>query len=206
MPKKTRSYLKNLGGPVSTGLVAPRSEFYSYQVKQAELLQVVPRLSREFGLNQSCVIVSTPHNRFLARLMELELVEAGLEVTIADHFPVNRKFDYCFALSAHHFPGIPPWSVVFQLEQLQSDRWDNDGYMEFMRQADTIIDYSRRNLKVLEARGIVYNKTYYVPIDILPGYSDGQVEVEKDVDVLFYGDINSERRRAILRECKSRLR
>jgi hypothetical protein len=88
--------------------------------------------------------------------------------------------------------------VIFQTEALDAQAgfaaWF-PFYLEFLRQASQVWDYSEKNLQFLAARGCRNGR--YVPL----GYSRRLERVVhspvKDIDVFFYGAINVRRRRIL---------
>jgi SAM-dependent methyltransferase len=86
---------------------------------------------------------------------------------------------------------LPKDSVLFNLEQVQSDSpWMHGSYLSLM-QKHPVLDYSIRNQVALAARGIAHAR-------VLPvGYASGLTRItpaaSKDIDVLFYGSLNDRR-------------
>lgn len=89
--------------------------------------------------------------------------------------------------------------IIVQLEQL-SDRegWFRPELLEVLASADAVWDYAPQNVEFLRARGL--SNVQLLPI----GYHESLrriVRGAQDIDVLFYGSINS-RRRVILEEIR----
>lgn len=90
---------------------------------------------------------------------------------------------------------LPQGSVIFNLEQVQNGSvWINENYLSTLKKFQ-VLDYSRRNLAALIARGVSHARL--LPI----GYSRSLTRIKhapvKDIDVLFYGSMN-ERRKQVL--------
>lgn len=88
--------------------------------------------------------------------------------------------------------------VVYQMEQL-SDREGRfrarPNYVEFLRQADWVWDYSAANIAALKAQGI--GRISHVPVGYHPSLERLRHGRSRDIDVLFYGSL-TERRQAVL--------
>lgn len=155
---------------------------------------------------KSCLILTTPHSLFLAQAIHRELSELGLypHISFAENDAWNPNFAYRFVLSPHNFPSIPIGSYVIQLEQLQSDRWNNPTYLERLRRYESILEYSDENIETEVSFGIPYQQIYYLPTDLLSHYNDHRPPVDRDIDVLFYGDIYCDRRTRILSRLSER--
>jgi len=91
---------------------------------------------------------------------------------------------------------IPNNYIVYQLEQTSSkneSNWFSETYLKYLRNAIEVWDYSLINYQNLKKLDI--NKVRYVPlqymksVDTISQYSNTQ----KNIDVLFYGSINSRR-------------
>lgn len=91
--------------------------------------------------------------------------------------------------------------VVYQLEQLESAGWVFARPCgEVLRRADAVWDYSSENVAILSRQGI--SRIRHLPI----GFHDAMKRirnVEKDIDVVFYGSLNP-RRIPILESLRSR--
>ncbi len=91
---------------------------------------------------------------------------------------------------------LPPNYIIYQLEQicLKNNKWLTDKYIDLMRKAKSVWDYSRKNIFTLSQYGIT---AQYMPINYskcvkkIDNYVDSNVE--KDIDILFMGSINPRR-------------
>lgn len=148
------------------------------------------------------LIVTTPHNLFIADAVQRELFELGfhVDITCSDADAAKSAHSYHFVISPHHFPSARAGSYVLQLEQLQSPRWNNARYLDSLRRFDAVLDYSEANLKVLSEAGMRYQMMFHMPMDAIAHYNVHRRPMKKDIDVLFYGDINCDRRQKLLAE------
>jgi hypothetical protein len=92
---------------------------------------------------------------------------------------------------------LPPYrSVCYQLEQLSNrEGWYTADLHALLRQMDSVWDYSAENVQFLRAQGIA--DVHHLPIGFHPGLQTIKPRRYQDIDVLFYGSINS-RRQAVL--------
>jgi SAM-dependent methyltransferase len=93
--------------------------------------------------------------------------------------------------------------VYYQLEQLPgSGNWLKPAYLDILRGALEVWDYSPENVAALAAQGVTN-------VRLLPlGFHENLATIapaDKDVDVLFYGSLN-DRRRVLLNELASKCR
>lgn len=90
---------------------------------------------------------------------------------------------------------LPENYIVFQLEQISvpNNKWLSQKYLDVMRGAKQVWEYSSLNVKLLHAKGLT--NVFHVPI----AYSkcltkSSSVSCKKDIDVLFIGSINQRRK------------
>ncbi len=87
--------------------------------------------------------------------------------------------------------------IVYQLEQLsETEGWmvHRPHMLDLLKGAEAVWDFSEENVQFLEKRGI---PTSFIPV----GYSQALEtvpDIEKDIDVLFYGSRNERRERILL--------
>ena len=101
---------------------------------------------------------------------------------------------------------LPQNYIVYQLEQIsvEGNKWLTEKYVEIMKGAKQVWDYSLRNVNKLSLGGV--KNVLHVPIS----YSDNLEAVdctkipdsEKDIDILFMGSI-SPRRKELLERLKT---
>ncbi len=103
-------------------------------------------------------------------------------------------------LLPHHKGALPRNLILFNLEQIQvGSPWLSPAYLELLKRYP-VWDYSYHNMKVLQTLGV--DTVTYCGIGYSPVLSRISQAME-DIDILFYGSINS-RRLKILQELKRR--
>jgi hypothetical protein len=111
---------------------------------------------------------------------------------------VNEARNIIFG--AHLVPdmsNVPPDSIIFNLEQLESgSQYCNDRYFDCLSR-HTVWDYSPRNIAYLKNNNI-NPRAILMPL----GFSPSVCRIEKpeiqDIDVLFYGALNDRRKNALI--------
>ena len=160
-------------------------------------------------------IMATPHTLYVAHLVASALQRAGMTTQVFDAVPPDFSLDLYVVICPQMFAQLPPGGkrIVFQMEQSVSSRWFTPEYLQTLENSLAVWDYAQTNLNYLEAHGIVYPHTYLVPIGGLPDYSgwlmkQGELLLTPDsgYDVLFYGDVNTPRRKALLKTLGERFR
>lgn len=153
---------------------------------------------------QSVVVLSTMHCRYVAELIVSALERVGIAARIIYDVPKGAYDDVPhFVICPQMFERLPGLYVSFQMEQSVSSRWFTPDYLRKLENSFAIFDYSLENIARLVSMGLYAKQFYYLPIGYLPGYKSGESAVlgtEKEYDVLFYGDIENERRRACIAE------
>lgn len=153
------------------------------------------------GVGLRWCVIATPHVLFIAHCLAEGLRRHGWSVEIALDVPEQFMHDFYIVLCAQMFERLPPGEkrIIYQLEQSASSRWFSDNYISEMENSFAVLDYSLQNIEFLEGKGIAYPHVYYLPIGASSNYGMS-TDVEKDVDVLFYGDYKSCPRRQRLLE------
>ena len=148
----------------------------------------------DLALAQTLHIVTTPHTEFIAEAMIAALAKTRLTVTRGTEMPASFDHDLYIVVAPQMFATLPPPGklIVAQMEQVRASRWVDDAYMARMHASLAVLDYSRDNIEALTERGLPFKQLYYVPIRPLRR-ADPQ-KTARDIDVLFYGAIASERR------------
>lgn len=123
----------------------------------------------------------------------------GIHAEITSRVGENNFMDLYIIFGMNDFSSqiIPHNYIVFQLEQTtgqDESKWFSQTYLNHMKNALEIWDYSLINYKNLRKLGI--DKVEYVPLQYMRSVDTIQHQ-EKDIDILFYGSIN-ERRQKIL--------
>lgn len=150
------------------------------------------------------VVLSTMHCRYVAELLVSALERAGIAARAIYEVPEGPYDDVPhFVICPQMFERLPGLYVSFQMEQSVSTRWFTPEYLRKLENSFAIFDYSLENIAKLVSMGLQARQFYYLPIGPLPGYALDAPPVEKEYDVLFYGDINNERRRTCISELET---
>lgn len=147
------------------------------------------------------VILTTTHCGYLAELMCASLKKVNIQAVVQYQMPEEGYLDILhIVICPQMFPVLPGQYIAYQLEQSVSSRWFTDDYLARLENSLAIFDYSLKNIAFLQDKGLSYRQIYHLPVGFLPrALADS---VPETVDVLFYGDINNDRRRAYVAELK----
>ncbi|MGE6167769.1 GT99 family glycosyltransferase N-terminal domain-containing protein [Aeromonas media] len=147
------------------------------------------------------VILTTAHCGYLAELMCTSLKKVNIQAVVQYQMPEEGYRDVLhIVICPQMFPVLPGLYIAYQLEQSVSSRWFTDDYLARLENSLAIFDYSLKNIAFLQAKGLSYRQIYHLPVGFLPRELDNPVP--ETVDVLFYGDINNDRRREYVTELK----
>lgn len=147
------------------------------------------------------VILTTSHCGYLAELMCNSLKKVNIQAVVQYQMPEDGYLDVLhIVICPQMFPVLPGQYIVYQLEQSVSSRWFTEDYFARLENSLAIFDYSLKNISFLQDKGLSYRQIYHLPVGFLP--RDLANPVPETVDVLFYGDINNDRRRAYVAELK----
>jgi protein-L-isoaspartate O-methyltransferase/GR25 family glycosyltransferase involved in LPS biosynthesis len=150
--------------------------------------------SGDLALARTVHIVTTPHTEFVGEAFAAALAKTRLTVTRGTEMPASFDHDLYIIVAPQMFATLPPPGklIVVQMEQVRASRWVDDAYLARMHASLAVLDYSRDNIAALTERGLPFKQLYFVPIR--PLRRAAPQNTERDIDVLFYGAIASERR------------
>lgn len=147
------------------------------------------------------VILTTAHCSYLAELMCASLKKVNIHAAVQYQRPEEGYLDVLhIVICPQMFDVLPGKYIAYQLEQSVSSRWFTDDYIARLENSLAIFDYSLKNIAFLQDKGLSYRQIYHLPVGFLP--RELADSVPETVDVLFYGDINNDRRRAYIAELK----
>ena len=176
-PKRVRRYLKNLRAKTLT-----KDECYA-MVKKCKRID----------------ILAVKHTAFVAKLLQGILHSNGIESNILLSEPDEYENIPYIIICPQNFSHFPALYAAFQMEQTVSQRWLTDEYLNILKNAYAIFDYSLVNIDYFSKDPVLAKKLYYLPIDLCEEMAKEHSEsVEKEYDVLFYGATGNERRMAYL--------
>lgn len=126
------------------------------------------------------------------------LLEKNIQVFITHKLDCENK-NMWILLGANELPPstlLPPNYILYQLEQicLKNNTWLTDKYIDLMRRAKSVWDYSKKNIYTLSKYGII---AQFMPIRYSKclrkcnNYINKDSEI--DIDILFIGSINPRR-------------
>lgn len=149
----------------------------------------------------TAVILTTPHCNHVALEMKSALHRASIAAEIIFEMPHGGYQDTPhFVICPQFFERLPGLYVSFQMEQSVSSRWFTDAYVRMLENSFAILDYSIINIAKLQSLGLYAKQMYHVPVGYLDDYKKPDTSGDYDYDVLFYGDIQNERRRCFIKE------
>lgn len=143
----------------------------------------------------SVLIVTPNHTISYANAFARVLAQQGFKVKV-DVNPDNfAAFEHHIVFCPNVYDFLPLDYVAVQMEQLNNTRWASFGYLRKLSAASAIIDYSSVNISVLRMLGIPLEKLFYVPpITRTNCVAQNRGWLDRDIDILFYGDRHVDRR------------
>ncbi|WP_447641115.1 MULTISPECIES: glycosyltransferase family protein [Chitinophagaceae] len=163
----------------------------------------------DLAQGQEVQILTTYHCLYVANSIYNCLIRAGIKSAIITEPPKEGYTNAPhFVICPQMFQVLPEVYVAFQMEQTINSRWFTGEYIQTLKNAFAIFDYSLVNIRYLNHHGFNPSKIYYQPIDYRPFYHQNRDESETKTayDVLFYGDANNERRQTFLTELSKKFR
>lgn len=124
----------------------------------------------------------------------------GINSEITNTVSKNNLMDLYIIFGMNNFTSsiVPHNYIVYQLEQSNANNqsnWFVNKYIEYMKNAIEIWDYSLINYQNLKKYGI--EKVKYVPLQYMSCDDHHWISKKKDIDVLFYGSMNQYRQSVI---------
>ncbi|MBM7322291.1 class I SAM-dependent methyltransferase [Agrobacterium pusense] len=151
--------------------------------------------SNALGQARTLHIVTTPHTKIIAQLIQEALKNSRFQFSSSTVMPDKFEHDLYIVVAPQMFAVTPPANktIMFQMEQVRASSWAKDEYILRLSNSLAVIDYSSDNIAALSERALPSKQLYYVPIK--PLRLQGSETAEKrDIDVLFYGSIAADRR------------
>jgi hypothetical protein len=198
--KKYAAIAKQLG---LRGTLSHALKFLSRGGPSVEVRQ--PSINPIFNLrpanSKPIVVLTTLHCLYVAELIVFALKRAGIDARIINETPAGAYDDVPhFVICPQMFDRLPGLYVAVQMEQSVSTRWFTTDYLNKLENSYAIFDYSLENIAKLTSMGLHTKQFFYLPIGHLPNINSSAARVPKCYDVVFYGDINNDRRRSCLAE------
>lgn len=156
-------------------------------------------------------ILTTKHCYFIAALIKFNLRKIGLNAEIVFKMPQNGFGDGVhFVICPQMFASLPKVYIAFQLEQSSNSRWFTTEYIDALKNAYAVLDYSLDNIDYLQQQKLSYKQTYFMPLsyhsELACLTENGEMLGHEEYDVLFYGDVKNARRKEYLDELSKRFK
>lgn len=153
-------------------------------------------------------IVIVSYNRVFVEIVSA-LVETlksrGFKVIVIPYLlKENENERYIYFDLAHMIGKLPKKYIVYQYEQTKTSSWFTGRYMEQLRNAEMVWDYSKSNIEWLKEQNI--KNLVYVPFGYSPCLDYYRCDDEQPIDILFYGSLNDRRKDILTRLKKKGLR
>ena len=150
---------------------------------------------------QPVVVLCTRHCHYIGEAIVRALRRVGIVSHIIYGRP-ERGYDNVphFVICPQMFQQLPDFYVSFQMEQTVNSRWFTKEYLSRLENSFAVFDYSLDNIRNLTSMGLSAKQFYYLPISYVADYVPSAKDKKYKYDVLFYGDINNDRRRACIAE------
>lgn len=197
---KAKSFVFKGLGPAIKGT----RTYQNWRIHTLRTTGIDPAPGHSLGAPLTCLVVTTPHVRGLAERYAEALRESGFVVSVSDNIADQNRYEHLFVLCPQFFPGIRDGYIAIQLEQKVS-RWFTADYIALLDRASAVIDYSVANIEFMKDKGIPFWKLFHVPI-----FPDATLlrdrRSPRDIDVLFYGDDQTPRRRELIAALRTKHR
>lgn len=140
------------------------------------------------------VISAPPHCMYIVKCIRIALGEIGLRcyINTSSTIPTAKVGGAHIVICPQLYEDLPARYIAYQMEQTLSSSWFDEGYINKLAAASSILDYSQSNVielvKVLpKSVPIFYSPIPMVRQDLAP--------VDKGFDVAFYGNVTGSSRR-----------
>lgn len=155
---------------------------------------------KEIKLCRRIDILTVPHTMYLAKTLKDILDNLHIECNILTSEPEEYEDIPYIIICPQIFKRFPEIYVAMQMEQTINSRWLTEEYMDILHNAYAVFDYSLENINFFNEDPLLASKLYYMPVDVCAAMMQSEFPADqKEYDVLFYGDINNERRKVYLK-------
>lgn len=192
LPYKTLCSIKN-NGFVGTG------KKISNHLMQKSIINDEDKKVLSVSSKDQIVILTTKHTLFIAKLIANCMAQIGTPVKILTEEPNVYNDCLHIVITPQMYKKLPRLYISFQMEQTISSRWITSDYYSILEHSYAIFDYSIKNINYFSNNTGFGKMFYYLPVDYLEGMYG---EEKKEYDVLFYGDVNNNRRISIIEELR----
>ncbi len=152
---------------------------------------------------QTVRIVTTPHTEYVGAAIARALRGTRLQVTCATQMPAQFDHDLYIVVCPQMFATLPPpeKAILMQMEQVRASKWVTPAYLARLRDSLAVLDYAMDNIAALMEQAIPQKQLYFVP---MRPFARPDAGARRDIDLLFYGAIASERRQRYLAALRAR--
>lgn len=145
--------------------------------------------------NEPIEIITHLHTLYIAELIQDTLSKFGIQSNIITKEPYSYNDKLYIVIAPQVFWSLPTKRVIFfQVEQAHST-WMTNTYIKLLKKADLVFDYSKNNIQKIIYEGLDSSKLFYLPLS--PKYIEN-LSCNRNIDIVFYGNINSPRRKNFL--------
>jgi hypothetical protein len=143
-------------------------------------------------------ILTPPHCLYIAEQIKIVLAQHQLRSSIILHTPQGGYADAPhFVICAQVYDTLPKRYIAYQLEQSGTSSWFTPKYIDALRNAEYVLDYSTRNVEFLKREGLSAERIRHIPFDYTLAPQPAST-TNYQYDVAFYGNIQNNRRQHIL--------
>ncbi|OYU18734.1 MAG: hypothetical protein CFE34_08975 [Rhodobacteraceae bacterium PARR1] len=152
---------------------------------------------------QTVHVVTTPHTEYAGAALARALRGTRLHATCATQMPAQFDHDLYIIVCPQMFATLPPpeKAILMQMEQVRASRWVTPAYLARLRDSLAVLDYAVENIAALIEQAIPQKQLYFVP---MRPFARPDARATRDIDLLFYGAIASERRQEYLAALRAR--
>ena len=144
-------------------------------------------------------VISPKHTLLVAYMLAEMLKNHNIECHIHDEVFCNYEAIPYILICAQTVKNLPESYICFQMEQTINERWMTENYFRILRGASAILDYSLVNILYFSQFEELKRKLFYVPVGLAEKSAEKWDDhLSQKYDVLFYGELNSKRKRILL--------
>jgi hypothetical protein len=133
----------------------------------------------------------------IANALQESLTSLGVSCERTTTISVSNPSLYLLLGANNPLPSLPKHFIIYQLEQ-RGSAWFTDSYIEKLRNAQMVWEYSLVNYRYL-TRDLGLTNVHYVPLGYSPCMDSTGPTIPRDIDVLFFGSMNARRQEIIQR-------
>lgn len=194
------SIIRKFAKAVARVLLGKRQENDEPNFMPAQIGKSLVDSFEDIKLCRRIDILTVPHTMYLAKALKSFLSNLHIECNILTSEPeVYEDIPYII-ICPQIFKRFPETYIAMQMEQTINSRWLTEEYMNILHNAYAVFDYSLENINFFKEDPLLASKLYYMPVDVCADMMQRELPTDKkEYDVLFYGDINNDRRKKYLK-------